>query len=213
VRVGLWKKRNAVTPAQHIVTDTTPLYNSKHTIASTTTFQTPNPVFLGGHMKKEAFFRIGQGYDVHRLTPERKLILGGTEIPHTHGLAGHSNADVLCHAIMDALLGAAGLGDIGQHFPDTDPQWKNALSLNMLEKVGTLLYSRWLSVSNIDATVIAQAPKLAPFRVQMETNIARALHITPDMVNVKFTTEEGLGFTGAGEGIAAQAVCIILLSK
>jgi 2-C-methyl-D-erythritol 2,4-cyclodiphosphate synthase len=164
-------------------------------------------------MKTETLYRIGQGYDVHRLMTGRKLVLGGVEVPHTHGLAGHSDADVLCHAIMDALLGAAGLGDIGLHFPDTDPQWAGASSICLLEKVGTILYSRWLGIGNIDATVIAQAPKLAPFREEMAGNIARALRLTPDAVNVKFTTEEGLGFTGAGEGIAAQAVCLLYTSK
>ena len=158
---------------------------------------------------KNMMFRVGQGYDVHRLVAGRALMLGGGNVPFERGLDGHSDADVLCHAVMDALLGAAGLGDIGGHFPDGDAQWSGASSLALLEKVGALLYRHWYSVGNIDATVVAQAPKLAGFRAEMESNIARALQITPDKVNVKFTTEEGLGFTGTGAGIAAQAVCLL----
>ena len=161
-------------------------------------------------MKKEMIFRVGQGYDVHRLAAGRALVLGGVAVPHSLGLLGHSDADVLCHAVMDALLGAAGLGDIGQHFPDTDARYAGASSIALLEKVRQLLFSRWYSVGNIDATVIAQAPKLAAYREEMVANITRALKITTDLVNVKFTTEEGLGFTGAGEGIAAQAVCLLV---
>ncbi|MCL2189737.1 MAG: 2-C-methyl-D-erythritol 2,4-cyclodiphosphate synthase [Defluviitaleaceae bacterium] len=154
-------------------------------------------------------FRTGLGYDAHRLVENRPLILGGVEIAHTHGLLGHSDADVLCHAIMDALLGAAALGDIGQHFPDTDPQFADANSLALLGKVGQKIAARFYDIENIDATVIAQAPKLAPFRAEMTANIARVLRLPADAVNVKFTTEEGLGFTGLGEGIAANAICLI----
>ena len=153
--------------------------------------------------------RIGQGYDVHRLTEGRKLILGGVEIPFKKGLLGHSDADVLAHAVMDALLGAAGLGDIGRHFPDTDPAYAGADSLVLLEKVMALLEEEGWQVENVDATILAQRPKLAPFIPQMEENLARRLEIGPDRVNVKATTEEGLGFTGAGEGIAAHAVCLL----
>jgi 2-C-methyl-D-erythritol 2,4-cyclodiphosphate synthase len=155
------------------------------------------------------FFRIGQGYDVHRLAENRPLVLGGVEVPHPLGLEGHSDADVLCHAIMDALLGAAGQGDIGQHFPDSFPQYKNISSLKMLESVGTLLTKKRFSVVNIDSTLIAQAPKLAPYREAMAANVARALRLPGEAVNIKFTTEEGLGFTGAGEGMAAQAICLL----
>lgn len=153
--------------------------------------------------------RVGMGYDVHRLVEGRKLILGGVEIPYEKGLLGHSDADVLLHAIMDALLGAAALGDIGQHFPDTDPAYEGASSIELLKKVGELLEENCYYISNIDATVIAQRPKLAGFREQMRTNIAEALHLELDQVNIKATTEEGLGFTGTGEGISSQAVCLI----
>lgn len=153
--------------------------------------------------------RIGQGYDVHKLTEGRKLILGGVDIPYEKGLAGHSDADVLVHAVMDALLGAAALGDIGQHFPDTDPAYKGISSMKLLEKVGELLEESGYAVENIDSTIIAQRPKLAAFRPQMAENIARALHLETNQVSVKATTEEGLGFTGAGEGIAAQAVALL----
>ncbi len=153
--------------------------------------------------------RIGTGYDVHRLVPERKLILGGVEIPYEKGLLGHSDADVLLHAVCDALLGAAALGDIGKHFPDSDPQYKGISSLKLLEKTGELLGKRLYFIENIDSTLIAQAPKLAPYIGEMRRNIAKALGLDEDQVSVKATTEEGLGFTGAGEGIAAQAVCLI----
>ena len=153
--------------------------------------------------------RIGQGYDVHRLTEGRKLILGGVEIPYEKGLDGHSDADVLVHAVMDALLGAAALGDIGQHFPDTDPAYKGISSIALLEKVGELLDASHYVIENIDATIIAQRPKLAPYRKQMEENIARALKIKPSQVSVKATTEEGLGFTGSGAGISSQAITLL----
>jgi len=154
-------------------------------------------------------FRIGQGYDVHRLTPGRLLILGGVDIPHETGLLGHSDADVLCHAIMDALLGAAGLGDIGQHFPDTDEKWHGASSIAMLAEVGRRIGAAYYDIVNIDATIVAQAPKLAPHRQQMTQNIAKALGLTTDCVNIKATTEEGLGFTGTHQGMAAHAVALL----
>lgn len=153
--------------------------------------------------------RIGHGYDVHRLTEARKLILGGVEIPFELGLLGHSDADVLLHAVSDALLGAAALGDIGRHFPDTDPKYKGADSMKLLERVVELLGEKGFIVNNIDCTVIAQKPKLAPFIVQMKSNIARVCGIESDRVNVKATTEEKLGFTGRLEGISAHAVCTI----
>lgn len=153
--------------------------------------------------------RIGMGYDVHRLVEGRKLIVGGVEIPHTLGLLGHSDADVLLHAISDALLGAAALGDIGKHFPDTDPQYAGADSLKLLEEVGHKLEEAGYLVNNIDATIIAQRPKFRPHIEQMEMNVARALGIAKEQVNIKATTEEGLGFTGREEGIAANAVCMI----
>ena len=153
--------------------------------------------------------RIGTGYDVHRLTEDRKLILGGVEIPYEKGLLGHSDADVLLHAVMDALLGAAALGDIGKHFPDTDPAYKGISSIKLLEKVGELLQEQLFFVENIDATIIAQAPRLRPFIDTMRGNIASALSLSIEQVSVKATTEEGLGFTGSGEGIAAQAVCLL----
>ena len=147
------------------------------------------------------------GYDVHKLVEGRPLILGGVEIPHTLGLLGHSDADVLVHAIMDALLGAAALGDIGKHFPDTDPQYKGISSMKLLEHVRLLLEKNGYVVENIDATVIAQKPKLRPYIAQMEENIAKILGIVKEQINIKATTEEGLGFTGTGEGISSQAVC------
>lgn len=153
--------------------------------------------------------RIGHGYDVHRLVEGRRLILGGVEIPHTTGLLGHSDADVLLHAIADALLGAATLGDIGKHFPDTDPRYAGADSLVLLHCVGELLAERGYNILNIDSTVIAQAPKLAPHIEQMRQKIAYSLSIDVDCVSVKATTEEHLGFTGDGSGIAAHAVCLI----
>lgn len=153
--------------------------------------------------------RIGTGYDVHRLTENRALILGGVAIPYEKGLLGHSDADVLIHAIMDALLGAAALGDIGRHFPDSDEQYAGISSVVLLKKVLQLLETEHYVIGNIDATIIAQRPKLAPYLAEMRENIAEALEISVNQVNIKATTEEGLGFTGAGEGIAAQAVCLL----
>ena len=153
--------------------------------------------------------RVGMGYDVHRLTAGRKLILGGVEIPYGKGLLGHSDADVLVHAVMDALLGAAALGDIGKHFPDTDPDYEGISSIRLLEHVGRLLDEKGYVIENIDATIIAQRPKMRPYIDQMRENIAEALKIETDQVNVKATTEEGLGFTGSGEGISSQAVCAL----
>lgn len=153
--------------------------------------------------------RVGMGYDVHKLVENRKLILGGVEIPYEKGLLGHSDADVLLHAIMDALLGAAALGDIGKHFPDTDPAYLGASSLWLLERVGELLAEHSYEVGNIDATIIAQRPKMLPHIEMMRINVAEALRISVGQVNIKATTEEGLGFTGAGEGISSQAVCLI----
>ena len=153
--------------------------------------------------------RIGHGYDVHKLVPGRDLILGGVKIPHTLGLLGHSDADVLLHAVSDALLGAAGLGDIGKHFPDTDPQYKGADSLELLRIVGQKVAAAGYRVSNIDVTMIAQRPKLRPYIETMERNIAAALRIDPSRVNVKATTEERLGFTGNYEGMACHAVCLL----
>lgn len=154
-------------------------------------------------------FRIGHGYDVHRLVENRRLILGGVEIPYPLGLLGHSDADVLTHAVMDALLGAAALGDIGHLFPDTDPAFENADSLKLAQIVASRLQKAGWKIGNIDSTIIAQAPKLAPYLLQMRQNLAAALGISVDQVSVKATTEEGLGFTGNGLGIAAHAVCII----
>ena len=150
--------------------------------------------------------RVGMGYDVHKLVEGRDLILGGVKIPHTLGLLGHSDADVLLHAIMDALLGAAALGDIGKHFPDTDPEYKGISSLKLLAHVGELIAQKGYAIENIDATVIAQKPKLRPYIDEMEKNIAKTLGISEDQVNVKATTEEGLGFTGNESGISAQAI-------
>lgn len=153
--------------------------------------------------------RVGMGYDVHKLVEGRDLIMGGVKIPYEKGLLGHSDADVLLHAISDALLGAAALGDIGKHFPDTDPKYKGADSLKLLEHVGNLLEEKLYVIGNIDATIIAQRPKMAPHISQMRENIAKALHIDVDQVNVKATTEEGLGFTGSGEGISSQAIALL----
>lgn len=150
--------------------------------------------------------RFGMGYDVHRLVTGRRLIIGGVEIPHTLGLLGHSDADVLLHAISDALLGAAALGDIGRHFPDTDPRYEGADSLKLLEEVGQLLQEKGYRVGNVDATIVAQKPKMKDYIPQMNENIARVLRISVDDVNVKATTEEKLGFTGAEQGISAYAV-------
>ena len=153
--------------------------------------------------------RIGMGYDVHKLVPNRDLILGGVKIPHELGLLGHSDADVLLHSIMDALLGAAALGDIGKHFPDTDPAYKGADSVKLLEHVGRLIREAGYSIENIDVTIIAQRPKMRPHIDTMRRNIKEALGIELDQINVKATTEEGLGFTGSEEGISAQAICLL----
>ena len=157
--------------------------------------------------------RIGHGYDVHRLAEGRKLILGGVEVPHTLGLLGHSDADVLTHAVMDALLGAAALGDIGRHFPDTDPAYAGADSLKLLDHVVELLEKKGYQVGNVDATILAQKPKLAPYIEKMRDNLAARMKVEPDQVNVKATTEEKLGFTGAEEGIAAHAVALLSLKR
>ena len=153
--------------------------------------------------------RVGMGYDVHKLVENRKLILGGVEIPYEYGLLGHSDADVLVHAIMDALLGAAALRDIGRQLPDNDPAYEGADSIELLKKVGEMLEERMYLIENIDATVIAQKPKLLPYIDTMVKNVAEALHLEEDQVNIKATTEEGLGFTGKKEGISAQAICCI----
>lgn len=153
--------------------------------------------------------RIGMGYDVHKLAEGREMIIGGVKIPYEKGLLGHSDADVLLHAVMDALLGAASLGDIGKHFPDTDPAYKGISSLDLLERVGKLLDENCFLIENIDATIIAQAPKMRPYIDRMRENIAHTLGIDMQQVNVKATTEEGLGFTGAGEGISSQAICLL----
>ena len=153
--------------------------------------------------------RIGHGYDVHRLVDERKLVLGGVEIPWEKGLLGHSDADVLVHAVMDALTGASRLGDIGKLFPDTDPAYAGISSLKLLAEVGRLLEEKGFVLVNIDATLLAQAPKVGPYKQQMAENMAAALNIRPEQVNVKATTEEGLGFTGDGSGMAAHAVALL----
>ena len=153
--------------------------------------------------------RIGMGYDVHKLVEGRELILGGVTIPYEKGLLGHSDADVLLHAIMDALLGAAALGDIGKHFPDTDPAYKGISSIRLLEHVGKLIDDKLYVIGNIDATIIAQRPKMAPHIEQMRENVAKALHIDVDQVNIKATTEEGLGFTGQKQGISSQSICLL----
>lgn len=153
--------------------------------------------------------RIGSGYDVHRLTEGRDLIIGGVKIPYEKGLLGHSDADVLLHAIMDALLGAAALGDIGKHFPDSDEKYKGISSIKLLEKVGELLNDNLFFIENIDSTIIAQQPKMRPYIDEMRENIARALLLDVSQVSVKATTEEGLGFTGSGEGIAATAITLL----
>ena len=154
--------------------------------------------------------RVGIGYDVHRLVENRDLIIGGVKIPYEKGLLGHSDADVLLHAIMDALLGAATMGDIGKHFPDTDSRYKGASSIKLLEHVGQLLEQENYQIVNIDATIIAQSPKMAPHIPQMIKNVAETLKIDESQVNIKATTEEGLGFTGTGEGISSQAICSLL---
>ena len=153
--------------------------------------------------------RIGHGYDVHRLTEGRRLILGGVEIPWEKGLLGHSDADVLTHAVMDALLGAAGLGDIGRHFPDHDPAYRGISSITLLRQVAALLRERQLAVGNVDATIVAQQPKLAPYLAGMRRNLAVCLGVAEDRINLKATTEEGLGFTGTGQGMAAHAVALL----
>ena len=154
--------------------------------------------------------RVGMGYDVHRLVEGRDLILGGVTIPYEKGLLGHSDADVLLHAIMDALLGAAALGDIGKHFPDTDDKYKGISSIKLLEHVGELLEKHNYQIVNLDATIIAQRPKMAPHIPQMVKNVVETLHIDESQVNIKATTEEGLGFTGTGEGISSQAICSLM---
>lgn len=165
---------------------------------------------LGRERGEEKMLRIGQGYDVHRLVEGRKLIIGGVEIPNEKGLLGHSDADVLLHAIKDALLGAAALGDIGKHFPDTDERYRGASSIELLMEVNRMIMEKGYRVGNVDATIIAQKPKMAPYISKMRENIAQALGVHVDCVNVKATTTEGLGFTGTGEGIAAQAVANIM---
>lgn len=155
--------------------------------------------------------RVGMGYDVHKLVENRKLIIGGIEIPYDKGLLGHSDADVLLHAIMDSLLGAAALGDIGKHFPDTDPKYKGISSIQLLMHVGDLIEQKGYTIINIDATIIAQKPKMAPHIPSMIKAISSALNIDVDRINIKATTEEGLGFTGSGEGISSQSICLINL--
>ena len=157
--------------------------------------------------------RIGQGYDVHRLVEGRKLILGGVEIPYEFGLLGHSDADVLTHAIIDALLGAAGMGDIGHHFPDTDPKYAGADSMKLLEAVMEKLKSSSWKLGNVDSTIVAQRPKLAPYLSLMQQNLADAMGVQLNQINIKATTEEKLGFTGSGEGMAAHAVALLLKAE
>lgn len=154
--------------------------------------------------------RIGMGYDVHKLVEDRKLILGGVEIPFEKGLLGHSDADVVVHAIMDALLGAAALGDIGKHFPDTDSRYKDISSIELLREVGFLLRENGYKIGNIDATIICQSPKLEPYKEEMETNVAAALNININQICIKATTEEGLGFTGQGLGISSQSIALLI---
>ena len=153
--------------------------------------------------------RIGHGYDVHKLAENRKLIIGGVDIPYEKGLLGHSDADVLLHAVCDALLGAAALGDIGKHFPDTDENYKGISSIELLKHVGNLLAKHNYKIGNIDSTIIAQKPKMAPHIPTMRKNIADSLNIDIDQINIKATTEEGLGFTGEGLGISSQAICLL----
>lgn len=153
--------------------------------------------------------RIGSGYDVHKLIKGRKLIIGGVHIPYSKGLLGHSDADVLLHSIMDSLLGAAALGDIGKHFPDADPTYAGISSIILLTKVGELIYTLGYKIENIDSTIIAQKPKMAPYIFEMRSNISAALKIDIAMINVKATTEEGIGFTGREEGISAQSICLL----
>ena len=153
--------------------------------------------------------RIGMGYDVHKLVENRDLIIGGVNIPYELGLLGHSDADVFFHAIMDSLLGATALGDIGKHFPDTNPKFKGISSISLLKEVGNLLKENNYKILNIDSTIIAQKPKMAPHILKMRENIAEALNISVDQINVKATTEEGLGFTGEGKGISSQSICLV----
>ncbi len=155
-------------------------------------------------------FRMGVGYDVHRLTTGRPLILGGVEIPFPHGLAGHSDADVLSHALGDALLGAAGLGDLGRHFPDSDPQYKGISSLRLLERIFFLIQQKGYKIGNVDATIVAQEPKLAPYTEKMQAALAPLLQVSVDQISIKATTTEGLGFAGRQEGIAAYAVALLV---
>jgi 2-C-methyl-D-erythritol 2,4-cyclodiphosphate synthase len=157
--------------------------------------------------------RVGLGYDVHKLVSERKLILGGVEINYEKGLLGHSDADVLVHAIMDSLLGAAALGDIGVHFPDSDPKYKGISSLQLLEKVSKIIDKEGFEVGNIDATIVAQKPKMSPYIKTMRENISSSLNIPVDKINIKATTEEGLGFTGSCDGISAQSICCIKIKE
>lgn len=154
--------------------------------------------------------RVGLGYDVHKLVEGRKLIIGGVNVPHEKGLLGHSDADVLIHAVMDSILGALALGDIGKHFPDTDEKYKGADSMKLLEFVYNLINEKGYDIGNIDCTIIAQSPKMAPHIQNMRANIAKALNTSIENINVKATTEEGLGFTGAKEGIAAQSICLLV---
>lgn len=157
--------------------------------------------------------RIGLGYDVHKLTEDRKLIIGGVDIPYDKGLLGHSDADVLIHAIMDSILGALALGDIGKHFPDTDEEYKGADSMKLLEHVYNLITSKGYKIGNIDSTIIAQSPKMAPYIAIMRNNISKVLNTDIENINIKATTEEGLGFTGAKQGIASQSICLLLLTS
>ncbi len=157
--------------------------------------------------------RIGLGYDVHKLTEDRKLIIGGVDIPYDKGLLGHSDADVLIHAIMDSILGALALGDIGKHFPDTDEKYKGADSMKLLEHVYNLITSKGYKIGNIDSTIIAQSPKMAPYIEIMRNNISKVLNTDIENINIKATTEEGLGFTGAKQGIASQSICLLLLTS
>ncbi len=166
-------------------------------------------VHMMNFMAKEKIMRIGMGYDVHKLVEGRDLIIGGVNIPYEKGLLGHSDADVLTHAIMDSILGATGLGDIGKHFPDRDETFKGADSLKLLEKVGELIDKENMLIGNIDATIIAQKPKMAPYIETMRKNIAQALGVDINQINVKATTEEGLGFTGEGLGISSQSICLL----
>ncbi len=158
-------------------------------------------------------FRVGLGYDVHSLVPERPLILGGVRIPFHQGLAGHSDADVLSHAVGDALLGAAGLGDLGRHFPDTDPQYKGIESVRLLERIGSLLRREGLVVGNIDVSVVAQEPRLAPYIQEMQAALSKVLNISVDQINIKATTTERLGFAGRQEGMAAYAVALLIKTE